>query len=141
MSKKISLAVFIVTIMILFVGCDPNIGFDFSVNEGTWGYEDGGYIFIMYDSESTGLDITWYSGDYEYNAYLDGTTDGAVFTGEYYYHVYDTVGETYTTDTFDDPRSNCSITFSLIDGKLKAVCTGEGILDGKTFIGGVYEPI
>jgi hypothetical protein len=127
--------------MILFVGCDPNIGFDFSVNEGTWGYEDGGYIFIMYDSESTGLDITWYSDDNEYNTYLDGTTDGAVFTGEYYYNIWTESGMgTQTANTFDDPRSNCSITFSLVDGKLKAVCTGDGILDGKVFSGGVFDP-
>lgn len=75
----------------------------------------------------------------EYFVMADGTASGATFTGTYAYNATDITDPDnqvflyYYGDDVSEPHKNISITLTLEDDKLKAVCTGDAPLGGNTF--------
>ncbi|WP_320127651.1 hypothetical protein [uncultured Sphaerochaeta sp.] len=132
MSKRISITLFATLILLLFASCDQNTGLSYDDILGEWdfpagiGDQDGPHISVM-----TGplLDISWYDGNDSYFCYGDGNYLEGIFTGTYGYNISyaDPVSSTSGSD------QTITVIFSLTNNKLKAVCSGQGPLNGKTF--------
>ena len=148
--KRIFLVFLAIVLLALVVGCDEKITYTYADLLGEWDFPNGTHISVMQDDdqpEDKILDIYWQDGITEYFVMADGTATGATFTGTYSYNISDVtdpehpVPLDYYGDDDNEPHKNISITLSLVDNKLKAVCTGEAPLGGKTFTLGTKEEI
>ena len=140
--KRNFLALFIIVLLVVLTGCDEKITYSYEDLKGEWGFPGYTHISVMQmedDPTDKKLDIRWQENNTEYFVMADGTTTGATFTGTYSYNVSDAtdpenpVFQYYYGDDVSEPHKNISITLTLEDDKLKAVCTGDAPLGGNTF--------
>ncbi|NCC14328.1 MAG: hypothetical protein EOM32_13265 [Spirochaetia bacterium] len=140
--KRIFLALFLGVLVVVLAGCDEKITYTYADLLGEWDFPEATHISVMQSddnpSEKT-LDIRWREGTIEYFAMADGTASGATFTGTYSYNATDVTDPEnnvflyYYGDDDSEPLKSISITLTLEDDKLKAVCTGDSPLGGDTF--------
>lgn len=139
MSKRL-LATMMLIVLALLVGCETQPSHTYEDLLGEWDFPNNTHISVMQDSDTPSqkmLDIRWQEGTVEYFAMIDGTSEGATFTGTYAYSTTADNGSgsliLYYGDDVDEPHKDITITLTLEDDTLKAVCTGDAPLGGKTF--------
>lgn len=124
-----AVVLFLVAVTLVFMAsCEMEPTLTFEDIEGEWDLPGDDHISIV---SETAIDILWYEGDDLYFAFVDGVLEDNVFTGTYGHN--STVGGEDVSET----GLSITITLELIDDKLKATCSGDGPLNGKTFSGGV----
>lgn len=140
--KRIFLALLISALLIVLAGCDEKITYTYEDLRGEWDFPGATHVSVMQSDDDPSvkmLDIRWQEGTIEYFVMADGTASGATFTGTYAYNTTDVTDPEnqvfldYYGDDENEPYKNISITLTLEDDKLKAVCTGDDPLGGNTF--------
>jgi len=140
--KRIFLSLLIGVLLIVLAGCDEKVTYSYEDLLGEWDFPGATHVSVMQsddDPSSKKLDIHWLEGTTEYFAMADGTASGTTFTGTYAYNATDVsdpeneVFLYYYGDDDNEPLKNITITLTLEDDKLKAVCTGDAPLGGETF--------
>ena len=114
--------------LVCMTSCEMEPTLTFEDIQGEWDLPGDDHISIV--SEQA-VDISWSEGEDTYFAWADGTFEDGVFTGTYSHN--STVGGVSVSAT----DLSITITLELIDGQLKAICSGAGPLNGQTFTGGV----
>jgi hypothetical protein len=83
-------------------------------------------------------DIGWTDGNYSCWCYGDGSYADSVLTGTYSYNREDSSEANLDTSGLD---LSIQITFTLDENnRLSFSCSGDGLLDEKTFTGGILQP-
>ncbi len=140
--KRNFLALFIIVLLVVLTGCDEKITYSYEDLKGEWDFPGATHVSVMQSDDNPSvkmLDIRWQEGTIEYFVMADGTASGATFTGTYAYNATDITDPDnqvflyYYGDDVSEPHKNISITLTLEDDKLKAVCTGDAPLGGNTF--------
>lgn len=130
---------FLVLLIVLFIGCEEAKVYTYSDFLGEWTLPNVSQLSIMEDSTDPTqkiLDIRWKEGLIEYFAMIGGTESGNVITGSYTYNETTYVDENDTTGStvyYGDPKKSITIKLTMYQDKPKVTCTGEGPLAGKTF--------
>ncbi|MGE4585550.1 MAG: hypothetical protein AB7C91_12945 [Sphaerochaeta sp.] len=142
MKKLIVLGLAALGMAILLGGCTESVTYTYEDMLGEWDFPDGSHISVMQaddDPSAKKLDIHWTADNTEYFVMADGTASGATFTGKFAYSETDVTDPNnqiliiYYGDDPDEPLKDVTITLSLENGKLKAVCTGDQPIGGETF--------
>jgi len=131
--KKLSILVLLVIGLLVFVGCDGEIDvnttLDWTDVATEWTNDDGDHLNYVTQDGDTWIDLGWYNTPGDENTYVmcfieNFTVADNVLTGVYDYDEdeEDTWFDVVITFTYNETTETLSFT-----------CSGEGVLDGKSF--------
>nr|WP_319474451.1 hypothetical protein [uncultured Sphaerochaeta sp.] len=154
MNKRITFAIVVLALLLVF-GCDPssnsttNAPVSLLAIKGGWDFADqGGMTNIAVgifpdESDTTGntgsADIDWHQGNLSFSCNGNGGSySEGVLAGTYNKYSQDLTDSSITDTQSDLP---IQITFTLDENnKLSFTCSGDGPLDGKSFLNGEKIP-
>lgn len=130
-TMKNSIITIVLVVVIVLASCSlfPGSNLTFDDIKGEWDFPNTATISDVHLSlmEPSKIDLGWSDSTYSYWCWTDdGIMNGATISGTYSYNKYD------KSSNLVDSSSNLSfsVTFSLNDGKLKAVFSGTGPIQG-----------